>query len=91
MPLLAPKTSLIAPVPPVPPPSDRASAGLAGGTAEPLAAGLRQVLGDTGVLGRPTDLIRYASDASPYRRIQAAVVQPRTIEEVAGLMAFAVA
>ena len=89
MPLLAPKTSRIAPAPPVPAPPDRAPADLAGGTAAPLAAGLRRVLGEAGVLHRATDLIRYASDASPYRRIPAAVVQPRTVEEVAGLMAFA--
>ena len=46
MPLLAPKTARIAPAPPVAPPADRAPAGLADGTAEPLAAELRAIVGE---------------------------------------------
>jgi D-lactate dehydrogenase len=37
------------------------------------------------VLTRPIDLIAHASDASFYRLIPRAVVQPRTIEEIQGL------
>jgi len=37
------------------------------------------------ILARPIDLIAHASDASFYRLIPRAVVQPRTIEEVRGL------
>ncbi len=88
-PLLEPKTARIAPAPPLPPPADRAPAALAAGTDTALAAALGDIVGGAGVLGRASDLIRYASDASPYRRIPAAVVQPRTAEQVAGLMAFA--
>src|SRR5689334_15581833 len=88
-PLLEPKTARIAPAPPLPPPSDRAPAGLAAGADARLAGALRDIVGESGVLGRASDLIRYASDASPYRRIPAAVVQPRTTAQVAALMAFA--
>ena len=89
MPLLTPKTSRIAPEPPAAPPADRADPEVADGTAAELAAELRAVVGDQGLLPRASDLIRYASDASPYRRIPAAVVQPRTASQVAGLMSFA--
>jgi D-lactate dehydrogenase len=89
MPLLTPKTSRIAPEPPAAPPADRADPEVADGTAAELAAELRAVVGDEGLLPRASDLIRYASDASPYRRIPAAVVQPRTASQVAGLMSFA--
>jgi D-lactate dehydrogenase len=88
-PLLEPRTARIAPAPPLPPPSDRAPAALAGGADARLAGALEGILGAGGVLGRASDLIRYASDASPYRRIPAVVVQPRTVEQVAALMAFA--
>ncbi len=54
-----------------------------------MAAELRAIVGEAGLLPRASDLIRYASDASPYRRIPAAVVQPRTTSEVTGLMEWA--
>jgi D-lactate dehydrogenase len=87
-PLLEPKTTRIAPPPPPEPPADRAPAALHLGTEAPLARELRAVVGADGLLGRASDLIRFASDASPYRRIPAAVVQPRTVAEVAGLMSW---
>ncbi len=89
MPLLAPRTERISPEPPAQPPADRAPDEVAAGTAAGLAGELRAIVGSEGLLPRATDLIRYASDASPYRRIPAAVVQPRNVEQVAGLMAFA--
>jgi D-lactate dehydrogenase len=67
-------------------PPDRAPAGLAAGVEPGLAAELEAIVGAAGLLSRASDLIRYASDASPYRRIPAAVVQPRTVTEVVGLM-----
>jgi D-lactate dehydrogenase len=88
-PLLEPRTERIAPPPPAPPPADRAPAELAAGTDPGLAAELRAIVGPAGLLPRASDLIRYASDASPYRRIPAAVVQPRTVAEVTGLMSWA--
>jgi len=88
-PLLEPRTARIAPEPPEPVPVDHAPAGLAAGTEAGLAAELRAIVGPAGLLPRASDLIRYASDASPYRRIPAAVVQPRTTGEVAALMGWA--
>ena len=38
------------------------------------------------MLGRATDLVRYASDASPYRLIPQAVVRPRDAADVAALL-----
>jgi D-lactate dehydrogenase len=68
---------------------DRAPDWVAGGTPEPLRSELVGLLGDYAVLARATDLIRYASDASPYRMIPRAVVQPRDPAEVATLMSYA--
>ncbi len=62
---------------------DRAADWVAGGTPEPLRTDLTRLLGEDAVLGRATDLIRYASDASPYRLIPKAVVQPRDAHDVA--------
>ena len=88
MPLLAPKPSRLAPLDPSPS-ADRAPDDLAAGTPEPLASELRAIVGEDGLLGRASDLIRFASDASPYRSIPRAVVQPRDAEQVAALMAHA--
>ncbi len=88
MPLLEPRVERIAP-PAASASSDRADDRYATGTPEPLASELRRIVGPDGLLGRASDLIRYASDASPYRLIPEAVVQPRTVEQVAGLMAHA--
>lgn len=67
---------------------DRAPDWVAEGTPEPLLGDLRALLGADRVLSRASDLIRYASDASPYRRIPRAVVQPRAEAEVAKLFAY---
>ena len=84
MPLLKADVARIAPEPV--PSSDRADASVAAGTLEPLASELRAIVGSEGLLGRASDLIRYASDASPYRSIPAAVVRPRGVEQVVALM-----
>ena len=88
MPLLEPKVERIAPRSPQPS-SDRVGDRYAGGTPEPLASELRRIVGERGLLGRASDLVRYASDASPYRLIPDAVVQPRNVAEVTALMAHA--
>ena len=67
---------------------DRAPDWVAGGTPAPLRSDLVGLLGDDAVLARATDLIRYASDASPYRLIPKAVVQPRDPEGVARVLAY---
>jgi D-lactate dehydrogenase len=86
--LLAPDPSRLAPLDPTPS-ADRAPESVAGGTPPSLASELRAIVGADGLLGRASDLIRFASDASPYRSIPSAVVQPRDVSQVAALMACA--
>jgi D-lactate dehydrogenase len=69
--------------------TDRAPDWVAEGTPEPLRSELARLLGEDAVLGRASDLIRYASDASPYRLIPQAVVQPRDPAGVARVIALA--
>jgi D-lactate dehydrogenase len=73
----------------VPALADRAPDWVAAGTPEPLRSELIAELGADRVLTRALDLVRYASDASPYRLIPKAVVTPRDIEDVRKLFAFA--
>ena len=68
---------------------DRAPEELAAGTPQPLRADLGRLLGEDRVLPRALDLVRYASDASPYRLLPKAVVRPRHAGEVAALLGYA--
>jgi D-lactate dehydrogenase len=81
--------TLLAPPASAAPASDRAPDTLAGGTAEPLRSGLVACMGEDRVLTRAIDLVRYASDASPYRRLPQAVVLPRDTEDVRTVFAYA--
>jgi len=74
--------------PPSQPASDRAPDSLAGGTAQPLRGELEQLLGADRVLGRASDIVRYASDASPYRRLPQAVVMAHDAADVAKVLAY---
>jgi D-lactate dehydrogenase len=74
--------------PPSEPASDRAPDSLAAGTAQPLRGELEQLLGADRVLARPGDLVRYASDASPYRLFPQAVVMAHDAEDVAKVLAY---
>ncbi len=65
---------------------DAAGDWVAAGTPEPLAGELIAALGSDGVGTRALDLIRYASDASPYRSIPRAIAIPRNIEQVAAVL-----
>ena len=58
------------------------------GTPARLKADLVALLGEDRVLHRLIDLVRYASDASPYRLTPQVVVMPRTAHEVAAVMAY---
>src|SRR5438067_671623 len=69
--------------------ADRVPDDLAGGTPEPLRSELVAALGADRVATRAIDLVRYASDASPYRLIPRAVVVPRDAADVAKLFAHA--
>ncbi len=57
-------------------------------TANDLVDLLARIVDRERILARPIDRIAYASDASFYRLIPRAVVQPRTIEEIQALFRF---
>src|SRR5512132_16302 len=85
MELLAPDVHRIAPEGGEPS-KDRAPDELASGTHEPLRRDLTGLLGADLVLTRAIDLIRYASDASPYRLLPRAVVMARDASDVAKVL-----
>ena len=62
---------------------DRVPDSLAAGTPEPLRSQLVAELGEEQVLMRALDLVRYASDASPYRLIPKAIVMAQDAGDVA--------
>src|SRR5690348_14138018 len=67
---------------------DAAPASLAEGTDRDLRGRLEALLGDDRVLADAADLIRYASDASPYRVIPQVVVMAKSAADVAKVFAF---
>jgi D-lactate dehydrogenase len=69
--------------------ADRAPDWVAAGTPEPMRTQLIDTLGSDLVLTRALDLVRYASDASPYRLIPKAIATPRDAADVGKLFAFA--
>ncbi len=86
--LLAPDTRRIG-RPPGAPHEDRAPDSLAAGTPEPLRSDLIELLGADRVLARAIDLVAYASDASPYRRLPAVVVMAHDADDVGKVLAYA--
>src|SRR3984885_16321880 len=68
--------------PDVPPETDAVDPSFSEGTPESLKADLIELLGETQVLSRVIDLVRFASDASPYRYIPQVIVRPKNIEDV---------
>jgi hypothetical protein len=68
--------------PPGPAQDDAVDPGQVDGTAAGLRNDLTQLIGKEQVLHRISDLVRYASDASPYRYLPQVVVLPRTIGDV---------
>jgi D-lactate dehydrogenase len=80
--LFAPDPRRIADPPEAPPANDRVPDGIAGGTPEPLRRDLCGLVGHDRVLARASDLVAYASDASPYRLIPKAVVLAHDAEDV---------
>ncbi|HTG50489.1 MAG TPA: FAD-binding oxidoreductase, partial [Gemmatimonadales bacterium] len=85
MKLLAPDVQRIAPEGNEPS-RDRVPDELASGTPEPLRGDLIRLLGSDRVLTRVIDLVRYASDASPYRLLPRAVVMARDAEDVSKVL-----
>ncbi len=74
--------------PPSEPAPDRAPDRIAQGVAEPLRGELEQLLGADRLLGRAGDIVRYASDASPYRLFPQAVVMAHDAGDVAKVLAY---
>jgi D-lactate dehydrogenase len=70
------------------PAPDRAPDSLAAGTPQPLRGELEQLLGADRVLARASDIVRYASDASPYRLLPQVVVMAHDADDVAKTLAF---
>ena len=87
MPLLESDVLKIAPEPGEPA-ADRAPDWVAEGTPEPLRSQLVALLGEDRVLSRASDLIRYASDASPYRMLPKAVVMAKSDTDIGKVIAF---
>ena len=88
MPLLAPDPGRTAP-PESGLADDRAPDWVAAGTPQPLRGELEALLGADRVLGRAIDIVRYASDASPYRLIPKAVVMAHDSGDIAKVFAYA--
>ncbi len=87
MALLERNVSSLAP-PATEPATDRAPDEIAAGVAQPLRGELEELLGADRVLGRASDIVRYASDASPYRLFPRAVVMAHNPNDVAKVLAY---
>ncbi|MFJ9173180.1 FAD-binding and (Fe-S)-binding domain-containing protein [Streptomyces sp. NPDC102360] len=90
MPLLEPKPEALRPgARPSGPAPDRVPDRQAGGTPEPLRSELTRLLGADKVLTKISDLVRYASDASPYRFVPQVVVVAEDIDDVSAVLSYA--
>ena len=76
--------------PDVPPSSDAVDEELVGGTPEELKTDLIEILDEDVVRHRVSDLVRYASDASPYRYIPKVIVQPKNIDHVTAIFRYCI-
>ncbi|MET7697983.1 FAD-binding and (Fe-S)-binding domain-containing protein [Streptomyces sp. NPDC005485] len=90
MPLLEPDPDALRPATrPDRPAPDRVPEDRAGGTPEPLRSELTALLGADKVLTKISDLVRYASDASPYRFVPQVVVVPEDLDDVSAILSYA--
>ena len=71
-----------------PPQDDAVAASLVDGTPHALKTDLVGLLGKELVLHRAIDLVRHASDASPYRLVPQVVVLPRTTDDIVKLFRY---
>lgn len=74
--------------PPGPVQHDAIDNAAATGTPQPLKSDLIALLGEEQVLHRALDLVRYASDASPYRYLPQVVLTPRDISDVVAILRY---
>ncbi|MET9960505.1 FAD-binding and (Fe-S)-binding domain-containing protein [Streptomyces sp. NPDC006326] len=89
MPLLEPEPGALRPHRVTGPAPDRVPEHRAAGTPEPLRSELTQLLGAGKVLWKVSDLVRYASDASPYRFVPQAVVIAEDLDDVSAVLSYA--
>ncbi|MFE2270792.1 FAD-binding and (Fe-S)-binding domain-containing protein [Streptomyces lavendulae] len=89
MPLLEPKPGALRPHGPAAPAPDRVPDRMAPGTPSVLRAELTELLGAEKVLWKVSDLVRYASDASPYRFVPQVVVIAEDIDDVSAVLSYA--
>ncbi|KPI30317.1 D-lactate dehydrogenase (cytochrome) [Actinobacteria bacterium OV450] len=89
MPLLEPKPRALRPRGTAGAAPDRVPEHHAAGTPEPLRTELTELLGAEKVLWKVSDLVRYASDASPYRFVPQVVVIAEDIDDVSAVLSYA--
>ncbi|TGA95612.1 FAD-binding and (Fe-S)-binding domain-containing protein [Streptomyces sp. MZ04] len=90
MPLLEPKPQALRPTSRTEAPApDRVPDRRSTGTPEPLRSELSALLGADKVLTGISDLVRYASDASPYRFVPQVVVVAEDIDDVSAVLSYA--
>ncbi|MFD6888287.1 FAD-binding and (Fe-S)-binding domain-containing protein [Streptomyces sp. NPDC059957] len=89
MPLLEPKPGALRPRTISGPAPDRVPDRASTGTPEPLRSELCELLGADKVLSGVSDLVRYASDASPYRFLPRVVVIAEDIDDVSAVLSYA--
>ncbi|MFE6843646.1 FAD-binding and (Fe-S)-binding domain-containing protein [Streptomyces sp. NPDC057686] len=89
MPLLEPRPGALRPHSISGPAPDRVPEHHAAGTPEPLRTELTELLGAEKVLWKVSDLVRYASDASPYRFVPQVVVIAEDIDDVSAVLSYA--
>ncbi|WP_406511735.1 FAD-binding oxidoreductase [Streptomyces sp. NBC_00161] len=89
MPLLEPRPGALRPRSISGPAPDRVPEHHAAGTPEPLRTELTELLGAEKVLWKVSDLVRYASDASPYRFVPQVVVIAEDIDDVSAVLSYA--
>jgi len=70
------------------PAPDRAPDAIAAGVAQPLRGDLERLLGPERLLTKAGDIVKYASDASPYRLFPQAVVMAREAGDIAKVLAY---
>ena len=67
---------------------DRVDDWVAAGTPRELSDALVALIGEEQVHSRAIDLVRYATDASPYRLVPQVVVTPRDVADVVAVLRF---
>ncbi|MFJ7627545.1 FAD-binding and (Fe-S)-binding domain-containing protein [Streptomyces sp. NPDC097595] len=89
MPLLEPDPDTLRPAAVRPPSHDRVPDAQAKGTPETLRSELTALLGADKVLWKVSDLVKYASDASPYRFVPQVVVVPEDLDDISAILSYA--